>query len=244
MPGFPQPIAQQLDRAMKPAQFRPGLSAKIVRVPGTAIFLSRMNDLVPPQVVQHAAQLGSLAETVIVLTLVSGDAASSKTASTCKKCSLGSRKMTVRYGFVEIPACRRRCAARRCTVARSISEGGIFSTRDRIVRDRRTAICGAGSCGDFLSVPQLGARGRNLQLAAGQFRRDQPPDPAVGRWPAIDAWHLRQGSGDEPATTCAISGGSGSGRGNCRRHAPSRRPATGRPGRSWAALRRHPNRLA
>ena len=132
---------QQLDRAMKPARFQTWLKRKkIVRVPGTAIFLSRMNDLVPPQVVQHAAQLGSLAETVIVLTLSFQETprVASEKRIDLQEVFGGFWKMTVRYGFVEIPnlpAALRSAKMHGCPI--DIGKAVFFSTRDRIVRDRK-----------------------------------------------------------------------------------------------------------
>ncbi|MBV9551575.1 MAG: KUP/HAK/KT family potassium transporter, partial [Alphaproteobacteria bacterium] len=61
---------KQVSQAMTPGRFRAWLRRrKVLRVPGTAIFLTRMSELVPPQVIEHAQQFGSLPETIIALTL-------------------------------------------------------------------------------------------------------------------------------------------------------------------------------
>src|SRR5260221_11012075 len=41
---------------------------KIPRVPGTAVFLTRMADSTPPLLVRHVEQIGALQESVVALT--------------------------------------------------------------------------------------------------------------------------------------------------------------------------------
>jgi KUP system potassium uptake protein len=132
---------QQVAIAMKPRQFRAWLRRrKIARVPGTAIFLSRMTELVPPQVVQHAEQFGALPETVIALTMTFAD---TPRVASDKRLELeevfpGFWEMTVHYGFVEVPdlpAVLRTAKIRGCPV--ELARAVYFSTRDRVIRDRK-----------------------------------------------------------------------------------------------------------
>jgi KUP system potassium uptake protein len=131
----------QIGVAMKPERFRAWLKRKkIARVPGTAIFLTRMTELVPPQVVQHAEQFGSLAETVVALTLVFEDRPRvlPEERIELEEGFDGFWQMTVRYGFVEIPdlpAALRNAKMHGCPI--DLARAVFFSTRDRIVRNRR-----------------------------------------------------------------------------------------------------------
>jgi len=132
---------QQIKVAMKPAQFRAWLKRKkIVRVPGTTIFLTRMTELVPPQLVQHAEQLGSIAETVIALTVAFEDTPRVKPDRRIELTEVfgGFWSMTAHYGFVEIPDLRaalRSAKMHGCPI--DLAKAVFFSTRDRIVRDRK-----------------------------------------------------------------------------------------------------------
>ena len=132
---------QQMALAMQPRRFRAWLRRrKIARVPGTAIFLTRMTELVPPQVIQHAEQFGSLPETVIALTLTFAD---TPRVAPDKRFELqeifpGFWGMTVRYGFVEIPNLQRALRSAKlhgCPV--DLAKAVYFSTRDRVIRDRK-----------------------------------------------------------------------------------------------------------
>jgi KUP system potassium uptake protein len=132
---------EQRTTAMLPRAFRAWLRRrKIARVPGTAIFLTRMTDLVPPQIVQQAEQFGALPETVIALTLSFGD---TPRVSPNKRLELeevfpGFWEMTVRYGFIEVPNLPRALRDAKihgCPI--DLSKAVYFSTRDRVIRDRK-----------------------------------------------------------------------------------------------------------
>jgi KUP system potassium uptake protein len=131
---------QQMAVAMSPRRFRAWLRRrKIARVPGTAVFLTRMTELVPPQIIQQAEQFGSLQETVIALTLSFAD---TPRVAPDKRLELeevfeGFWEMTVHYGFIEIPnlpAALRNAKLHGCPV--DLSKAVYFSTRDRVIRDR------------------------------------------------------------------------------------------------------------
>ena len=52
--GTAAALRKQIAMSLTPAQFRDRLRRrKVARVPGTAIYLSRMSDRVPPQILQH-----------------------------------------------------------------------------------------------------------------------------------------------------------------------------------------------
>ena len=132
---------RQLAASMRPAQFRTWLRRrKIARVPGTAIFLTRMTDAIPPLVVQQAEQFRSLPETVITLTFEFQDRPRVGPEERLALTELfdGFWQMTARYGFVEIPnlqAALQGAKQRGCPV--DYSKAVYFGTRDRIIRDRQ-----------------------------------------------------------------------------------------------------------
>jgi KUP system potassium uptake protein len=132
---------EQMTAAMTPRRFRAWLRRrKIPRVPGTAIFLTRMTDLVPPHIIQQAEQFGALSETVIALTLAF---AATPRVDLDKRLELrevfpGFWEMTVRYGFVEVPnlpAALRSAKMHGCPI--DLSKAVFFTTRDRVIRDRK-----------------------------------------------------------------------------------------------------------
>ena len=131
---------QQMVGAMKPRQFRAWLRRrKIARVPGTAIFLSRMTDLVPQVVVKQAEQFGALPETVIALTIAFQDTprVAPDQRLELKESFEGFWEMTARYGFVEIPdlpAVLRRAKMHGCPI--DLAKAVFFGARDRVIVDR------------------------------------------------------------------------------------------------------------
>jgi KUP system potassium uptake protein len=131
---------KQMIAAMKPARFRGWLRRKkIARVPGTAIFLTRMSKLVPPQVIQLAEQFGSLPETVIALTLAFQDTPRVKPEERLETVRVfeGYWEMTARFGFVEIPnlpATLKAARQRGCPI--DPGKAVYFGERDRVIRDR------------------------------------------------------------------------------------------------------------
>jgi KUP system potassium uptake protein len=131
---------KQSAMAETPAQFRQMLTRrKIARVPGTAIFLTRMNNKIPPQMVQHAEQFGAMPETLIALTIsfVGVPRIDAKQRVELEHISDGLWEMTARYGFVEIPnlmAALRGARTRGCPI--DFTKAFFFSARDRVVRDR------------------------------------------------------------------------------------------------------------
>jgi KUP system potassium uptake protein len=125
---------------MTPRRFRAWLRRrKVARVPGTAVFLTLMTELVPPQIVQQAAQFGALPETVIALTLAFADTPRIRPDERFSLVETfpGFWQMTVRYGFVEVPdlpAALRNAKMHGCPI--ELSKAVYFSTRDHVIRDR------------------------------------------------------------------------------------------------------------
>jgi KUP system potassium uptake protein len=121
-------------------QFRARLRRrKIARVPGTAIFLTRLTDKVPAQLIAYTRQFHTLPQTVIALTISFADVPriDSHDRLDLDEVFDGVWEMTARYGFVEVPdlpAALRGAKARGCPI--DFSEAVYFSTRDQIIRDR------------------------------------------------------------------------------------------------------------
>jgi KUP system potassium uptake protein len=89
-----------------PAQFLERLQTKrIARVPGTAIFLTRLTEAIAPLMILHVSQIGVLPETVIALTVRFADIPRVSPADRLELVPIfeGFWHLTVRYGFVEIP---------------------------------------------------------------------------------------------------------------------------------------------
>jgi KUP system potassium uptake protein len=132
---------QQAATAMKPRALRAWLRRKkIARVPGTAIFLTRMTELVPPQVTQLAEQFGALPETVIALTVAFQDTPRvvPELRLELQEVSEGFWDMTARYGFVEVPnlpAALHGAKLKGCPI--DLDKAVYFGARDRVIGDRK-----------------------------------------------------------------------------------------------------------
>lgn len=93
-------------RALQPAEFFARLrSDNVVRVPGTAVFLTRLGKAIPPVIVNYVKQVGSLQKTVIALTVSFEDVprVRSKDRVRIEQLNDGFWHVTVHFGFVEIP---------------------------------------------------------------------------------------------------------------------------------------------
>jgi KUP system potassium uptake protein len=92
--------------AQPPADFFKQLRAKKVpRVPGTAIFLTRLDHAISPLIVEYVAQIGSMHETVVALTVRFDAVPRVRGENRLHAVQLAKDfwHLTVRYGFVEIP---------------------------------------------------------------------------------------------------------------------------------------------
>jgi KUP system potassium uptake protein len=93
-------------RSEQPAEFFARLrSDNVVRVPGTAVFLTRLGGVIPPVIVNHVKEVGSLPTTVIALTVSFEDVPRVRPQDRVRieKLNDGFWHVTVHFGFVEIP---------------------------------------------------------------------------------------------------------------------------------------------
>ncbi|MGH7091918.1 MAG: KUP/HAK/KT family potassium transporter, partial [Stellaceae bacterium] len=132
----------QMATALTPAQFRRRLARKsIARVPGTAVFLTRMTERVPPQIVRHLEQFSALPETLIALTVSFAGRPRVPSDQRLEMTELfdGFWEMTVHYGFIEVPnlpAALRGAKARGCPV--DFAKAVYIGAPDRVIRDRKS----------------------------------------------------------------------------------------------------------
>jgi len=138
--GLASLVRRQVATALTPARFREHLRRKTVaRVPGTAIFLTRMTENVPPQIVAHIDQFGSLPETVIALT-VSFEPVPRilrEGRLDLNEVFPGFWEMTVHYGFVEVPdlpRALRDAKLRGCPI--DFAKAVFIGSRDLVIRAR------------------------------------------------------------------------------------------------------------
>jgi KUP system potassium uptake protein len=119
-------------------QFLADLNAgKIPRVPGTAIFLTKFSQTVPPLVIYHVKHMGSLHERVVTLKVEFEETPRVPDEQRCdaEHIAEGMWHATVRFGFLEIPDL---CAAlknlRHLDPSIDTDSGVYFAARDLIVR--------------------------------------------------------------------------------------------------------------
>jgi KUP system potassium uptake protein len=89
-----------------PEKFLERLEAnRIPRVPGTAVFLTRIAEAIPPLMLLHVSQIGALPQTVIALTVKFADIPRVSFSNRLELVRVfeGFWHLTVHYGFVEIP---------------------------------------------------------------------------------------------------------------------------------------------
>jgi KUP system potassium uptake protein len=78
---------------------------RIPRVPGTAVFLTRTSNLVPPLMIDHVKHMGALHEKVVSLTVEFEETprCPHDTRGEIEHIATGLWRATVRFGFVQIP---------------------------------------------------------------------------------------------------------------------------------------------
>jgi KUP system potassium uptake protein len=89
-----------------PERFLERLEAnRVPRVPGTAIFLTRIAEAIPPLMILHVSQIGALPQTVIALTVKFAEIPRVGLSNRLELVRVfeGFWHLTVHYGFVEIP---------------------------------------------------------------------------------------------------------------------------------------------
>jgi KUP system potassium uptake protein len=124
--------------ACDPAPFLADLAAgKVVRVPGTAVFLTRTIQSFPRLIIDHVQHMGALHECVLAVAVVFDEVPRVTTEQRCRLEQLGPRiwRVVMRFGFVEIPDL---CAALRAIPppdpAFDIEHAMYFGARDLVVR--------------------------------------------------------------------------------------------------------------
>ena len=93
-------------RAEEPAKFFAGLrDGAVVRAPGTAVFLTRLDAAIPPIIVNHVKQVRSLRQTVIALSVTFENVPRIRSKDRIRFDKLDDDfwHVTVHFGFVEIP---------------------------------------------------------------------------------------------------------------------------------------------
>ena len=93
-------------KSQQPGEFFARLrSDNVVRVPGTAVFLTRLGKAIPPVIVNYVKRVGSLQKTVIVLTVRFENVprVRSRDRVCIEQLDEGFWHVTVHFGFVEIP---------------------------------------------------------------------------------------------------------------------------------------------
>ena len=92
--------------SQQPAEFFARLRRdNVARVRGTAVFLTRLRDAIPPIIVNHVKRVGSLQKTVICLTVSFEDVPRIRSRDRVQIDQLddGFWHVTVHFGFVEVP---------------------------------------------------------------------------------------------------------------------------------------------
>ena len=112
----------------------------VPRVPGTAIFLTRLAATTPFLIVEHVVQMKAMYETAIALTVnfESIPRVASRDRIELAKLAEGFWHITVHFGFIQvpdIPAALRLAKARGCPV--NLEDAIYFSARDAVICSKR-----------------------------------------------------------------------------------------------------------
>ena len=120
--------------------FRHVKESRVPRVPGTAIFLTRLATTIPFLIIEHVAQMRALSETVIALTVKFEDTprVAPRERIELAKLAEGFWHITVHFGFVQmpnIPAALRQAKDRKCPI--DLEDAVYFGARDTVVCSKR-----------------------------------------------------------------------------------------------------------
>lgn len=120
--------------------FRRLKQSHVPRVPGTAIFLTRLTNTTPFLIVEHVAQMRALQETAIALTVKFEDIPriASRDRIELVKLAEGFWHITVHYGFVQvpdIPAALLQAKARGCPI--NLEDAIYFGSCDAVVSSKQ-----------------------------------------------------------------------------------------------------------
>ena len=162
-----------------PERFLERLEAnRIPRVPGTAVFLTRIAEAIPPLMILHVSQIGVLPQTVIALTVKFSDIPRVSLSNRLELVRVfeGFWYLTVHYGFVEIPDLPSTLRAAKdlgCPV--DLETAVYFGAHDEVVR---------GRAGRWLSrwrLPLFAFLFRNSVRAVDLFNLPPPNFVEIGR---------------------------------------------------------------
>jgi KUP system potassium uptake protein len=112
-------------------------AGKIPRVPGTAIFLTKSPQKIPPLMIFHVQHMGSLHERVVTLTVEFKETPRVEPQDRCdgERIGEGIWHAVVRFGFLEIPdLCLALANLERMDPRIDTQDGVYFAARDLIVR--------------------------------------------------------------------------------------------------------------
>jgi KUP system potassium uptake protein len=110
---------------------------QIPRVPGTAVFLTRSTQSIPPLLIEHVRQMGALHQHVIALHVVFEETPRVVHETRCALAPLGSGlwHITMRFGFMEIPDLRARLKELGdLHPSANLDHAIFFGSRDLVVR--------------------------------------------------------------------------------------------------------------
>jgi KUP system potassium uptake protein len=131
-------------RSRQPAEFFAQLRRdSVARVPGTAVFLTRLGKSIPPVIANYVKQVRSLQTTVIALTVSFEDAPRIRATDRVRVDNLenGFWHVTVHFGFVEIPDLPAVLAVAKKDGVPVLDEASYFIERyDLISRKRRNPL--------------------------------------------------------------------------------------------------------
>jgi len=113
--------------------------AKIPRVPGVAVFLTRAEDAIPSLMVDYVASVGALHRNVIILTVIFEATPRADEDARCGVARLadGLWRVTLRFGFLEIPNLATALAGvKDLECAAEVKDAIYFGSRDLVVGKR------------------------------------------------------------------------------------------------------------
>jgi len=115
----------------------------VPRIPGTAIFLTRVTDAAPPLLIRHVEQFGALQQTVVALSVKFADVPRipRRDRLDIKQLAEGFWQISAHFGFVQIPdlpAALRQAKERGCPV--DLRRPVFFHASDEVVASRTLGI--------------------------------------------------------------------------------------------------------
>ena len=169
---------RQVRDAVTIAQFvRQLRDHKVPRVPGRAIFLTRLRGFIPPLIADHVRQMGSLYEEAIALTVVFTIRPRVRPNNRLHVERLGEGfwHVTVRFGFIEVPDVARALHQEKSKCPIDSDDAIYFSEHDYVVaRKQKPRLAAWRRQLVFIPQSQFDPSGRPLQYSGGKLRADQP----------------------------------------------------------------------